>query len=122
MFKVTFRFENGEAVEGFAAAEEKLLDVARKTNVAIDAPCSGNGSCGKCRIRLLNGTLDSPRTRHISEEEYAQGWRLSCCSKVESDIEVEVPDIASAYRSRMKVADLSSPEEIAIFQDRKSVV
>ena len=122
MFKVTFRFENGEAVEGFAAAEEKLLDVARKTNVAIDAPCSGNGSCGKCRIRLLNGTLDSPRTRHISEEEYAQGWRLSCCSKVESDIEVEVPDIASAYRSRMKVADLSSPEEIAIFQKAKNDV
>ena len=122
MFKVTFRVENGEAVEGFAAAEEKLLDVARKTNVAIDAPCSGNGSCGKCRIRLLNGTLDSPRTRHISEEEYAQGWRLSCCSKVESDIEVEVPDIASAYRSRMKVADLSSPEEIAIFQKAKNDV
>ena len=45
MFKVTFRFENGETVEGFAAAEENLLEVARKTNVAIDAPCSGNGSC-----------------------------------------------------------------------------
>ena len=43
MFKVTFRFENGETVEGFAAAEENLLEVARKTNVAIDAPCSGNG-------------------------------------------------------------------------------
>ena len=42
MFKVTFRFENGETVEGFAAAEENLLEVARKTNVAIDAPCSGN--------------------------------------------------------------------------------
>ena len=122
MFKVTFRFENGEAVEGFAAAEEKLLDVARKTNVAIDAPCSGNGSCGKCKVRLLSGTLDSPRTRHISEEEYADGWRLSCCSKVESDVEVEVPDIASAYRSRMKVADLSSPEEIAIFQKAKADV
>lgn len=36
MFKVTFRFENGETVEGFAAAEENLLEVARKTNVAIE--------------------------------------------------------------------------------------
>ena len=27
MFKVTFRFENGETVEGFAAAEENLLEV-----------------------------------------------------------------------------------------------
>ena len=86
MFKVTFRFENGEAVDGFAAAEENLLEVARKTNVAIDAPCSGNGSCGKCRVKLLKGTLNSPRTRHITEEEYAEGWRLSCASKVEGDI------------------------------------
>ena len=31
MFKVTFRFENGETVEGFAAAEENLLEVARKS-------------------------------------------------------------------------------------------
>ena len=122
MFKVTFRFESGEPVEAFAAAEENLLEVARKTNVAIDAPCSGNGSCGKCKVKLLKGTLDSPRTRHITEEEYAEGWRLSCCSKIESDIEVEVPDIASAYRSRMKVADLSSQEELAIFQQAKSDV
>lgn len=122
MFKVTFRFENGEAVDGFAAAEENLLEVARKTNVAIDAPCSGNGSCGKCRVKLLKGTLNSPRTRHITEEEYAEGWRLSCASKVEGDIEVEVPDIASAYRSRMKVADLSSPEEVAIFDNAKADV
>ena len=56
MYKVTFRFENGDAVEGYAADEENLLDVARKTNVAIDAPCSGNGSCeigrASCRERV----------------------------------------------------------------------
>ena len=32
---------------------------------------------------------------------------------------VLVPDIASAYKSRMKVADLSSKEEIAIFENSK---
>lgn len=37
MFKVTFKFENGSAVEAFAAEGENLLEVARKTNVAIDA-------------------------------------------------------------------------------------
>ena len=91
-------------------------------NVAIDAPCSGNGSCGKCRVKLLGGNLESVQTRHISDEEYAEGWRLACCSKVTEDVEVEVPDIASAYRSRMKVADLSSPEEIAIFEHAKQDV
>ena len=47
MFKVTFTFENGSEVEAFANAGDNLLEVARGANVAIDAPCSGNGACGK---------------------------------------------------------------------------
>ncbi len=97
-----------------------LLNLARDYNVAIDAPCSGNASCGKCRVQLMEGDLDSPRTLHISEEEYAQGWRLACVSKVCGDAKILVPDIAFAYMSRMKVADLSSGEEIAIFDQTVS--
>ena len=122
MFKVTFKFENGEDVTTFAQEGEILLEVARKTNVAIDAPCSGNASCGKCKVKLVTGEMNSPKTRHISDEEYAEGWRLACVSKLTGDVEVQVPDIASAYRSRMKVADLSSREEIAIFEQAKSDV
>ncbi len=117
MFTITFRFETGDAVSISANAGEKLLDVARKANVAIDAPCSGNGVCGKCRVRLVSGYLDAPINRHISNEEYEAGWRLACLAQISGDAEIEVPDIASAYRSRMKMADLSSPEEIAIFED-----
>ncbi len=120
MYQVKFKFESGEDIIAFAALGENLLEVARKTNVAIDAPCSGNASCGKCRVKIVSGELQSERTRHISEEEYAAGWRLSCVSTVMADVEVLVPDIASAYRSRMKVADLSSPEEIHIFEQAKS--
>ncbi len=117
MHQVTFRFENNAPeVVVTAAPDSTLLDVARSANVAIDAPCSGNGSCGKCRVKLLEGTVDGPRTQHITEEEYAEGWRLSCASKVASDVVVMVPDIASAYQSRMKTADLSSPQELAIFR------
>ena len=120
MYKVTFKFESGEDINAFAALGENLLEVARKTNVAIDAPCSGNGSCGKCRVKVVSGELQSEKTRHISDEEYADGWRLSCVSTVKEDVTVLVPDIASAYRSRMKVADLSSPEEIKIFEQAKA--
>lgn len=122
MYKVTFKFENSEDVTVFAAFGESLLEVARKTNVAIDAPCSGNASCGKCRVKLIGGELDSKKTRHISDEEYAAGWRLACVSKICADVAVLVPDIASAYRSRMKVADLSSPDEIKIFDNIKKSI
>ncbi len=90
--------------------------------MAIDAPCSGNASCGKCRVQLIKGELDSKKTLHISDEEYQAGWRLACVSKICADVTVLVPDIASAYKSRMKVADLSSKEEIAIFENSKNDV
>lgn len=122
MHKVTFKFEASEDVSVFAGFGENLLEVARKTNVAIDAPCSGNASCGKCKVKLVSGNLDSKKTRHITEEEYEAGWRLACVSTICDDVEVMVPDIASAYRSRMKVADLSSPGEIKIFDDLKEQV
>ena len=117
MFTIKFIIEGGDPVVISANAGEKLLDVARKANVAIDAPCSGNGVCGKCRVRLASGYLDAPINRHITSEEYAAGWRLACLAQVSGDAEIEVPDIASAYRNRMKVADLSSPEEVAIFDN-----
>lgn len=122
MNKVTFKFENSEDIIVFAAFGESLLEVARKTNVAIDAPCSGNASCGKCKVKLVGGELESKKTRHISDEEYEEGWRLACVSTISADTEVLVPDIASAYRSRMKVADLSSAEEVKIFDEAKAQI
>lgn len=115
MPQIRFVTEGGEERELFAASGENLLNVAQKGNVAIDAPCSGNGSCGKCRVRLISGTLDSEKSRHISDEDYQNGWRLSCQSGVSGDAVIEVPDIAAAYRSRMKVADLSDERELSIF-------
>ncbi len=116
MFQVTFTFEDRDPVVVTATPDANLLTVARDANVAIDAPCSGNGSCGKCKVKLISGELFSPQTGHISDEEYADGWRLSCGSKILSDVTILVPDIASAYQSRMKTADLSSGQEIAVFE------
>ena len=113
--KITFQIENSTPVVIEGNPGDNLLELARRANVAIDAPCSGNGSCGKCRVKLLEGELETIPSRHISEEEYSQGWRLSCNCKVVGDVTVLVPDIASAYQSRMKTADLSSPKEVAIF-------
>jgi len=119
MPKVIFQIEGAASVEISCNAGDNLLELARRANVAIDAPCSGNGSCGKCRVKLVEGELETIKSRHITDEEFEAGWRLSCNSKVLSDCTVFVPDIASAYQSRMKTADLSSPEEIAIFEKVK---
>ncbi len=120
MSKVTFQIEGSSPVSIECNPGDNLLELARRANVAIDAPCSGNGSCGKCRVKLLEGELDTIPSRHITPEEFEAGWRLSCNCKVLSDCTVFVPDIASAYQSRMKTADLSSPQEVAIFQEAKA--
>ena len=116
MSNVLFQFEGGGEKAVSANPGDNLLNVARGANVAIDAPCSGNGACGKCRVKLVAGELESFPTSHISQAEFAEGWRLACMSKVQGDVTVMVPDIASAYQSRMKTADLSSGKEIAIFE------
>ena len=75
MPKVIFQIEGGKPVTAECNVGDNLLELARRSNVAIDAPCSGNGSCGKCRVKLVEGALDSIQTRHISDDEYAEGWR-----------------------------------------------
>ncbi len=117
MSKIIFEIEGGKPVTVNCNPGDNLLELARRVNVAIDAPCSGNGSCGKCRVKLLEGQVESIKSRHISEEEWAEGWRLSCNCKVVGDATVLVPDIASAYQSRMKTADLSTGKEVAIFEE-----
>ena len=117
MSKILFEIEGGNPVSIECNPGDNLLELARRANVAIDAPCSGNGSCGKCRVKLLDGELESLKSRHISDEEWEMGWRLSCNSKVVGDATVFVPDIASAYQSRMKTADLSTGKEVAIFEE-----
>ena len=44
--KVTFQIEGGSPVVIECNAGENLLELARRANVAIDAPCSGNGYVG----------------------------------------------------------------------------
>lgn len=72
MYQITFQIEGGNPVVLEANAGDSLLELARRGNVAIDAPCSGNGSCGKCRVRLLSGEVDSSPSRHISPEGIRQ--------------------------------------------------
>ncbi len=119
MAVVTFKLGGG-AVRIDASPGENLLSAARRADVAIDAPCSGSGTCGKCRVRLLSGMLDSSPARHLTDAEYAQGWRLACTSRIVTDAIIEVPDSAAAYRDRMRSADLSASGELARFTRTRS--
>ena len=92
MFLITFRCGDEPDALVSAAAGENLLKVARRAGIAVNAPCSGNGSCGKCLVQLVEGHLDSPKSFYISDTDYAEGWRLACLSRVAGDATVRLRD------------------------------
>ena len=57
----------------------------------INASCGGEGVCGKCRILLEEGELDSLRSGLLSDEDWNLGYRQACQSKVLSDVVVRIP-------------------------------
>ena len=70
---------------------ENLLRAAVEAGVYIQASCGGEAFCGKCRVKIEKGEVESPRPPKISEEEYRQGFRLACQTRVLGDVEVVIP-------------------------------
>lgn len=61
-------------------------------------PCGGHGTCGKCQIQVLQGTLavtDKERA-FFSRKQLEEGMRLSCCHAQAPD------DLIVRYRSEEK--------------------
>ena len=68
-----------------APFDSKLLDVLVGAGYYLPAACGGNGTCGKCRVKVLSGTVEGGRPD-------AEGRVLSCLARVRGDLEVEVPE------------------------------
>ena len=71
-----------------------LLDqIHRIPSVNIDAPCGGKGTCGKCRVRILEGKVSSPgpeELKLLSEKELSDGIRLACKTIAEGPVTVSL--------------------------------
>ena len=68
-----------------------LLIAAKKAGIAIESPCGGHGTCGKCAVKVLNGACDMHDDSHLSQEMKNEGYVLACQIKVINDMTVEVP-------------------------------
>lgn len=57
-----------------------LYDALREGGITLSAPCAGNGTCGACKIKLLEGSLSISQKdkQQLSDEQLKEGWRLSC--------------------------------------------
>ncbi|MHB8110203.1 MAG: ASKHA domain-containing protein [Syntrophorhabdaceae bacterium] len=76
----------------FPAEEgDNLLEIAMRAGVHINASCGGRGVCGKCRVRIAQGTVNEPVEVRLDDNDRALGFHLACSSLIKEDITVEVP-------------------------------
>ena len=119
MAKVTFK-PQGKEIQ--CEVGENLLDIARKADIFIDAPCNGSQSCGKCKVKLLEGKCDVEKTVHISDEELEEGYILACASKVIEDIVIEVPEKLSSSMHGMKIEGSGKKVDKKLFERAKKII
>jgi uncharacterized 2Fe-2S/4Fe-4S cluster protein (DUF4445 family) len=99
--RVTFQNE-GISVE--VPEGSTLLDAAREADVYVNASCNGKGSCGKCKLVVLEGSVDAANTPLLTEDEKAAGYILACQSKVTGDVTVKIPE--ETIEKKLKVAGM----------------
>jgi uncharacterized 2Fe-2S/4Fe-4S cluster protein (DUF4445 family) len=90
-FKVVFAPSSKDVVveEGTS-----ILDAARMANVYIDSHCNGKSTCGKCKVRIIEGTVNPVTLNEIkflNENDRELGYRLACVTRVGSDLTAFLP-------------------------------
>ena len=67
----------------FCQPGETLLRAGLAAGLAMPYECA-SGSCGTCRVRLLQGEVDClwPQASGLSERDRAKGDRILCCQSV----------------------------------------
>ena len=69
---------NGQTIS--LAAPEPFLSLLRREKIYFPLYCGGRGTCGKCRIRITEGSLPitTEDRQFFSEDELKAGYRLGC--------------------------------------------
>ncbi|MBN1588483.1 MAG: DUF4445 domain-containing protein [Pirellulales bacterium] len=82
----------------------RLIEAVASAGITLDQPCGGEGSCGKCRVRMKRGACEPTLVdqQSFSAEEIRQGWRLACQAVIEETAVIEVPE-TSLLPSRHKI-------------------
>ena len=85
---------NGGTKEISASTGGSLLSTLNQAGVMLSSACGGKGSCGQCRVQVVQGggEILPTETVHFSRKEQQEHWRLGCQVKVKGDLAIQVPD------------------------------
>lgn len=124
--------KNGEAYIEFRQDKEctwkqNLSDILQENHIGIQNFCYGNGTCGKCKVKVISGYLpitEADKAR-LTKEELEKGVRLACKAKISEESEelwIEIAggteeDIVAEGIDEQKNENTETPENYAISID-----
>jgi uncharacterized 2Fe-2S/4Fe-4S cluster protein (DUF4445 family) len=86
--------------------ETTILAAAQLAGVELASICGGIGTCGACRVRLIEGKL-SPLTlterEELNHDELVSGIRLACQACVMDSVRVDIPPESLTTSQRLQV-------------------
>ncbi|NNG08226.1 MAG: DUF4445 domain-containing protein [Desulfobacteraceae bacterium] len=70
-----------------------IAEAAQRGDVFINNLCGGEGVCGECRVQVLKGEAEADEniSAFFSLQELDEGFVLACQTKINGDLEVEIP-------------------------------
>ena len=87
-----------------------ILEIARRAGVQLAAVCGGAGTCGQCKVQILEGevsAVSAAELEALTAGEIAGGERLACQTIALSTLKVNIPARSLTATQRMQVESLS---------------
>jgi uncharacterized 2Fe-2S/4Fe-4S cluster protein (DUF4445 family) len=88
----------------------RLFDVAKELGVEVRSECGGDGTCGKCKIivvngsNLLNGLTDQEKGL-LTQQEIEDKYRLSCQTKIKEKRDISTCIITAFIPSESRLGE-----------------
>ena len=70
---------------------ESILESLKQAGIFLTSSCGGKGVCGKCKIIVQSGEVESKSHLKLSSEEIKKGYALACMTKPLEDIAIDIP-------------------------------
>lgn len=116
--KITINEERELTVQG----GKPLLSMLTAEKIFIPSACGGRGTCGLCKVKVLEGAgaILPTEEPYLSKEEQAAQVRLSCQVKVKNDLRIQIPRELFSIREYVtrctKIRDLTHDIKLFRFQ------
>jgi len=71
-----------------------LLTTLSNNNIFLPSACGGQGTCGMCKVQILEGggSILPTETGFFTRKQQKEKWRLACQVKVKEDLSIHVPE------------------------------